>query len=171
MYFYDSGNGSLINNQIYNHSFSGIQIRSKSNPLIKNNKIWESKGGILVYTEAKGKYLPFTRSKFTLTIVYNLPFFNLFARSPFTGRVVRWFKKSSKETMTPYRRSHLTVPMCPHPHLMFLGIIEENDIFENAMAGIWVKLNSDPIVRNNKIHSGQDCGICIFSKSKGLYQK
>ena len=55
VYFYDSGNGSLINNQIYNHSFSGIQIRSKSNPLIKNNKIWESKGGILVYTEAKGK--------------------------------------------------------------------------------------------------------------------
>ena len=56
VYFYDSGNGSLINNQIYNHSFSGIQIRSKSNPLIKNNKIWESKGGILVYTEAKGKF-------------------------------------------------------------------------------------------------------------------
>ena len=62
-------------------------------------------------------------------------------------------------------------PLCPHPHQILLGIIEENDIFENAMAGIWVKLNSDPIVRNNKIHSGQDCGICIFSKSKGLYQK
>ena len=54
VYFYDSGSGSLINNQIYNHSYCGIQIRTWSNPIIRGNKIWESKGGILIYSEAKG---------------------------------------------------------------------------------------------------------------------
>ena len=55
--------------------------------------------------------------------------------------------------------------------LIIIGTIEGNDIFDNAMAGIWVKLNSTPIVRNNKIHSGRDAGICIFSGSKGIFEK
>ena len=33
-----------------------------------------------------------------------------------------------------------------------------------------MKLNSDPIIRQNRIHSGQDSGICIFSQSKGLIE-
>lgn len=48
-----------------------------------------------------------------------------------------------------------------------LGIIEENEIFDNAMAGVWIKTESNPILRRNKIHDGHEGGICIFNNGKG----
>ena len=51
------------------------------------------------------------------------------------------------------------------------GLLEDNEIFDNAMAGVWIKTESDPILRRNKIHDGQEGGICIFNGGKGeLYQ-
>ena len=35
------------------------------------------------------------------------------------------------------------------------------------MAGVWIKTESDPILRRNKIHDGQEGGICIFNGGKG----
>ena len=51
-----------------------------------------------------------------------------------------------------------------------LGMIESNEIFDNAMAGIWIKTESNPILRHNKIHDGRDGGICIFNTGKGKKQ-
>lgn len=48
-----------------------------------------------------------------------------------------------------------------------LGIIEDNEIFDNAMAGVWIKTESNPILRRNKIHDGHEGGICIFNNGKG----
>ena len=54
VYFYDKGGGVLEDNEIYNHRYSGVQIRSQSNPLLRNNKIWGgSNGGILIYNEGR----------------------------------------------------------------------------------------------------------------------
>ena len=47
------------------------------------------------------------------------------------------------------------------------GLLEENEIFDNAMAGVWIKTESDPILRRNKIHDGREGGICIFNGGKG----
>lgn len=47
------------------------------------------------------------------------------------------------------------------------GLIESNDIYGNALAGIQIRTNSCPIVRHNKIHDGQHGGIYVvnfFSK-------
>jgi F-box protein 11 len=35
------------------------------------------------------------------------------------------------------------------------------------MAGVWIKTESDPILRRNKIHDGQEGGVCIFNGGKG----
>lgn len=51
-----------------------------------------------------------------------------------------------------------------------LGVIEYNEIFDNAMAGIWIKTDSNPVLRHNKIHDGRDGGICIFNGGKGADQ-
>ena len=48
-----------------------------------------------------------------------------------------------------------------------LGMIEHNEIFDNAMAGVWIKTDSNPVLRYNKIHDGRDGGICIFNGGKG----
>ena len=47
------------------------------------------------------------------------------------------------------------------------GVIEHNEIFDNAMAGVWIKTDSNPMLRYNKIHDGRDGGICIFNGGKG----
>lgn len=48
-----------------------------------------------------------------------------------------------------------------------LGCIEDNEIFDNAMAGVWIKTDSNPTLRRNKIHDGRDGGICIFNGGRG----
>lgn len=55
VYFYDNGHGKLEDNDIFNHLYSGVQIRTGSNPLIKGNKIWGGQnGGVLVYNGGLG---------------------------------------------------------------------------------------------------------------------
>lgn len=41
------------------------------------------------------------------------------------------------------------------------GLIEQNNIYGNALAGIQIRTNSDPIVRLNKIHDGLHGGIYV----------
>lgn len=50
-----------------------------------------------------------------------------------------------------------------------LGFIEDNEIFDNAMAGVWIKTDSNPTLRRNKIHDGRDGGICIFNGGRGAW--
>lgn len=48
------------------------------------------------------------------------------------------------------------------------GLIEGNDIYGNALAGIQIRTNSCPIVRHNKIHDGQHGGIYVVNISKNI---
>lgn len=50
-----------------------------------------------------------------------------------------------------------------------LGLLEENEIFDNAMAGVWIKTESNPVLRRNKIHDGREGGVCVFNYGKGGY--
>lgn len=47
-----------------------------------------------------------------------------------------------------------------------LGLLEQNEIFDNAMAGVWIKTDSNPTLKRNKIFDGRDGGICIFNGGK-----
>ena len=48
-----------------------------------------------------------------------------------------------------------------------MGILENNQIFDNAMAGVWIKTDSNPTLKRNKIFDGRDGGICIFNGGRG----
>ncbi|XP_023238645.1 F-box only protein 11-like [Centruroides sculpturatus] len=52
-----------------------------------------------------------------------------------------------------------------------LGILEQNEIFDNAMAGVWIKTDSNPTLRRNKIYDGRDGGVCIFNGGKGILEE
>lgn len=39
------------------------------------------------------------------------------------------------------------------------------------MAGVWIKTDSNPTMRNNKIHDGRDGGICIFNGGRGILEE
>lgn len=45
---------------------------------------------------------------------------------------------------------------------VFQGIYEDNEISNNALAGIWVKNHGNPIIRRNHIHHGRDVGVFTF---------
>ena len=47
----------------------------------------------------------------------------------------------------------------------------ENDIYCNALAGVWIKTESNPILRRNKIYSGKEGGVCIFNSGRGLLEE
>ncbi|KAK0411423.1 hypothetical protein QR680_005646 [Steinernema hermaphroditum] len=51
------------------------------------------------------------------------------------------------------------------------GLIEQNNIYGNALAGIQIRTGSDPIVRLNKIHDGLHGGIYVHEKGKGLIEE
>jgi parallel beta-helix repeat protein len=36
------------------------------------------------------------------------------------------------------------------------------------MAGVWIKTDSNPTLKRNKIFDGRDGGICIFNGGKGI---
>lgn len=37
------------------------------------------------------------------------------------------------------------------------------------MAGVWIKTDSNPTLKRNKIFDGRDGGICIFNGGKGKF--
>lgn len=42
------------------------------------------------------------------------------------------------------------------------GLIEYNEVYANALAGIWITTGSTPMLRHNRIHSGKQ--VCNFRK-------
>uniref|UniRef100_A0A673MAZ1 DNA mismatch repair protein Msh2-like n=1 Tax=Sinocyclocheilus rhinocerous TaxID=307959 RepID=A0A673MAZ1_9TELE len=141
VYFYDNGHGVLEDNDIYNHMYSGVQIRTGSNPKIRRNKIWGGQnGGILVYNSGLG------------FIEDNEIFDNAMAGV--------WIKTDSNPTL---RRNKIhdgrDGGIC-----IFnggRGLLEENDIFRNAQAGVLISTNSHPVLRKNRIFDGFAAGIEI----------
>ena len=53
----------------------------------------------------------------------------------------------------------------------FQGIYEDNEISRNALAGVWVKNNANPIMRRNHIHHGRDVGIFTFDNGMVRYNQ
>lgn len=35
------------------------------------------------------------------------------------------------------------------------GLIEENEVYANTLAGVWITTGSTPVLRRNRIHSGK----------------
>lgn len=45
--------------------------------------------------------------------------------------------------------------MCFMQHEKGQGVIEENEVYSNTLAGVWVTTGSTPVLRRNRIHSGK----------------
>lgn len=45
--------------------------------------------------------------------------------------------------------------------LLFVGLLEENDIFRNAQAGVLISTNSHPVLRKNRIFDGFAAGLLL----------
>lgn len=45
--------------------------------------------------------------------------------------------------------------MTDRQHEKGQGVIEENEVYSNTLAGVWVTTGSTPVLRKNRIHSGK----------------
>ena len=50
------------------------------------------------------------------------------------------------------------------------GVLENNNIHSNTLAGVQIRTGSDPIIRNNKIHHGLHGGIYVHDSGRGLIE-
>lgn len=41
------------------------------------------------------------------------------------------------------------------------GLIEENEVYANTLAGVWITTGSTPVLRRNRIHSGKQVIITV----------
>lgn len=48
---------------------------------------------------------------------------------------------------------------------LFAGVLEENDIFRNAQAGVLISTQSHPILRRNRIFDGLAAGVEITNNA------
>ena len=55
--------------------------------------------------------------------------------------------------------------MCEIALFSFIGILEENDIFRNAQAGVLISTNSHPVLRRNRIFDGNAAGVEITNNA------
>ena len=94
--------------------------------------------------------------------------------SPYISKVSKrygrkpWASLSMKdiEGHPPPPRSSVICPTWEPDFIQGLGLVEENEIFDNAMAGVWIKTESNPVLRRNKIHVGREGGVCVFNHGK-----
>lgn len=115
-------------------------FRTGSNPKIRRNKIWGGQnGGILVYNSGRFVFYVYLE----LFMYCNI--------------------------MSSHLLSFLILFFSALLSILGLGFIEDNEIFDNAMAGVWIKTDSNPTLRRNKIHDGRDGGICIFNGGRGSF--
>lgn len=113
--------------------------RTGSNPKIRRNKIW---GG------QNGGILVYNSGRFVLHVY---PELFVFCGVTLSSHSLYFFLSPTL------------------PSILGLGFIEDNEIFDNAMAGVWIKTDSNPTLRRNKIHDGRDGGICIFNGGRGNF--
>lgn len=53
----------------------------------------------------------------------------------------------------------------------FQGILEENDIFRNAQAGVLISTQSHPILRRNRIFDGLAAGVEITNNATATLEE
>lgn len=46
-------------------------------------------------------------------------------------------------------------------------MIEENEVYANTLAGVWITTGSTPVLRRNRIHSGKQVGVYFYDNGHG----
>jgi parallel beta-helix repeat protein len=51
------------------------------------------------------------------------------------------------------------------------GLLEQNEIYENSMAGVAIATGSNPIIRGNIIRDGLASGIYVCDGGRGIFEE
>jgi parallel beta-helix repeat protein len=146
VHVYESGLGTLEDNEIFGNALAGVSIKSGGNPTLRRNRIHDGKqGGVMVYESGLG------------ALEDNEIFGNARANVEI---------KSGGNPMLRRNRIHDGKASGVLVHESGLGTLEDNEIFGNALAGVMIKTGGNPTLRRNRIYDGKQGGV--FSHENGL---
>uniref|UniRef100_A0A671YV72 F-box domain-containing protein n=1 Tax=Sparus aurata TaxID=8175 RepID=A0A671YV72_SPAAU len=159
VFTFDHGMGYFENCNIHRNRIAGFEVKAYANPTVVRCEIHHGQtGGIYVHEKGRGQFIE-----------------NKIYANNFAGV---WITSNSDPTIrtgsNPKIRRNKIWGGQNGGILVYnsgLGFIEDNEIFDNAMAGVWIKTDSNPTLRRNKIHDGRDGGICIFNGGRGLLEE
>ncbi|EPY80327.1 f-box only protein 11 isoform 3 [Camelus ferus] len=156
VFTFDHGMGYFESCNIHRNRIAGFEVKAYANPTVVRCEIHHGQtGGIYVHEKGRGQFIE-----------------NKIYANNFAGV---WITSNSDPTIrtgsNPKIRRNKIWGGQNGGILVYnsgLGCIEDNEIFDNAMAGVWIKTDSNPTLRRNKIHDGRDGGICIFNGGRGI---
>ncbi|CAD7677398.1 unnamed protein product [Nyctereutes procyonoides] len=159
VFTFDHGMGYFESCNIHRNRIAGFEVKAYANPTVVRCEIHHGQtGGIYVHEKGRGQFIE-----------------NKIYANNFAGV---WITSNSDPTIrtgsNPKIRRNKIWGGQNGGILVYnsgLGCIEDNEIFDNAMAGVWIKTDSNPTLRRNKIHDGRDGGICIFNGGRGLLEE
>uniref|UniRef100_A0A8C7KZF1 F-box protein 11a n=1 Tax=Oncorhynchus kisutch TaxID=8019 RepID=A0A8C7KZF1_ONCKI len=186
IYVHEKGRGQFIENKIYANNFAGVWVTSNSDPTIRGNAIFNgNQGGVYIFGDGRGliegndiygnalagiqirtNSCPIVRHN----KIHDGQHGGIYVVSekPTVSLSILWVKQVLSGVAPSHSCGDLLADILT---VSGLGFIEDNEIFDNAMAGVWIKTDSNPTLRRNKIHDGRDGGICIFNGGRGLLEE
>uniref|UniRef100_A0A673MCW2 DNA mismatch repair protein Msh2-like n=1 Tax=Sinocyclocheilus rhinocerous TaxID=307959 RepID=A0A673MCW2_9TELE len=164
LYITDHAQGYFESCNIHRNRIAGFEVKAYANPTVVRCEIHHGQtGGIYVHEKGRGQFLE-----------------NKIYANNFAGV---WITSNSDPTI---RSCHISINQYSFARGNAIfngnqggvyifgdgrGLIEGNDIYGNALAGIQIRTNSCPIVRHNKIHDGQHGGIYVHEKGQGVIEE
>ncbi len=144
-----SGAPTIEKCEIVGRSLDCVAIFNKADPIIRNNKIHNSKrAGILITDDAKGTI--------ENNEIWNNAYAGIGVGTQADPIIIKNNIHDNKVGVFIYDRAK--------------GSIEENGIAANNYFGIVITAHSSPIVRNNKIYNGTKGGILISDNGTGIIE-
>ncbi|MGD9566297.1 MAG: right-handed parallel beta-helix repeat-containing protein, partial [Methanothrix sp.] len=149
VFIFDNARGILEDNDIFDNSFSGIEIKNFANPILRLNRIRDGKqGGILVHKDGLG-------------IFENNEIFKNIA-----GIEIRDGGNPNIRYNKIYNNKESGIIVTNYG----LGILEHNDISDNGHDGVGIRSNGNPILRHNSIRDGKQGGIFVLDGGFGVLE-
>ncbi|VDO32166.1 unnamed protein product [Haemonchus placei] len=158
IYVHEKGKGLIEENEVYGNTLAGIWVTTGSSPILRKNRIHSGKQvwqRLFYFTECRRLLLRqwARNSAGFLVTVLKIGVFRTGSNPKITRNRI-WGGQNGGVLV--YNGG--------------LGMLEDNEIFDNAMAGVWIKTDSHPTLRRNKIYDGRDGGVCIFNNGRGLLE-
>ena len=149
VFVFDNGKGILEDNEIYENSFSGIEIKNFGNPILHHNIIRKGRqGGVLVHNNGQG----------------------IFKNNDISNNIAGVEIRDGGNPTLRNNKIYDNVEMGIVVHDNGLGLIEDNDIFGNGYDCVGIRSNGNPVLRSNRIHDGVQGGVYILDKGLGVLE-
>eukprot|EP00064_Thunnus_orientalis_P021404 superscaffoldBa00006468_g21567 len=158
VFTFDHGMGYFENCNIHRNRIAGFEVKAYANPTVVRCEIHHGQtGGIYVHEKGRGQFIE------------NKIYANNFAGVWITSNSDPTIRTNSCPIVR-HNKIHDGQHGGIYVHEKGQGVIEENEVYSNTLAGVWVTTGSTPVLRKNRIHSGKQVGVYFYDNGHGVLE-